>query len=34
MGGRLDVRVALLADDVIDVVQTIGRDAGKGPGAV
>lgn len=34
MGGRLDVRVALLADDVVDVVQTICRDAGEGPGAV
>lgn len=34
MGGRLDVRVALLTDDIIDVVQTIGRDARKGPGAV
>lgn len=34
VSGGLDVGVALLTDDVVDVVQTIGGDAGKGPGAV
>lgn len=34
VGGGLDVGVALLADDVVDVVQAVGGDAGKRPGAV
>lgn len=29
-----NVRVAFLTDDVVDVVQTVSRDAGKGPGTV
>lgn len=34
VGGGLDVGVALLTDDVVDVVQAVGGDAGKGAGAV
>lgn len=29
-----NVRVAFLTDDVVDVVQAVSRDAGKGPGTV
>lgn len=34
VGGGLNVGVALLADDVVDVVQAVSRDAGKRTGAV
>lgn len=34
IGGGLNVRVALLADDVVDVAQAVSGDAGKRAGAV
>lgn len=34
ISGGFDVGVALLADDVVDVVQTVGGDVGKGLGTV
>lgn len=34
IGGRLNVGVALLADDIVDVVQAIRGDARKRSGAV